>query len=172
MQCARRAGVGLRRGHRTRPLAVLATQAIDATVELKDIVQAARDTGREPDPDAIHAQQRLLRSALVLGQTQTAARASKLKRKYHALFTRLTTRWDDYQRCVGDVSVPWDNNPAEQTIRMPKLRIKVSGCLRTLTGAEQFAAIRSYTAPAVRQGQNVLDVLIKAADHQPWIPAT
>jgi hypothetical protein len=26
---------------------------------------------------------------------------------------------------------------------MPKLRIKVSGCLRTLTGAEEFAAIHA-----------------------------
>ena len=50
---------------------------------------------------------------------------------------------------------------------MPKLRIKVSGCLRTLTGAQEFAAIRSYTATAVRHGQNMLDVLIQAADHKP-----
>jgi len=64
------------------------------------------------------------------------------------------------------------NNPAEQTIRMPKLRTKVSGCLRTLSGAEEFAAIRSYTATAVRHGQNMLDVLVRAADGQPWIPAT
>jgi transposase len=55
---------------------------------------------------------------------------------------------------------------------MPKLRTKVSGCLRTLTGAEEFAAIRSYTATATRHGQNMLDVLIQAADHRPWIPAT
>ena len=47
---------------------------------------------------------------------------------------------------------------------MPKLRIKISGCLRTLTGAEELAAIRSYTATAVRNGQNMLDVLIHAAD--------
>ena len=154
------------------PVAALATQAIDAMVNLKDTIDVARDAGREPDPDAVHDQQRLLRSALVLGRTATAARATKLERKYHALFTRLNTRWDDYQRHVGDPLVPWDNNPAEQTIRMPKLRIKVSGCLRTLTGAQEFAAIRSYTATATRHGQNMLDVLIQAADHQPWIPAT
>ena len=53
---------------------------------------------------------------------------------------------------------------------MPKLRIKVSGCLRTLSGAEEFAAIRSYTATAVRHGQNMLDVLIQAADLNPWTP--
>jgi transposase len=154
------------------PVAALATQAIEAMVELKDIAEVARDTRREPDPDAVHSQQRLLRSAAVLGQNATAARATRLERKYNALFTRLTTRWDDYQRCIGDPSVPWDNNPAEQTIRMPKLRTKVSGCLRTLTGAQEFAAIRSYTATAARQGQNMLDVLIQAADDKPWIPAT
>jgi transposase len=154
------------------PLAALATQAIAAMVELKDIVAAARDTGHEPDPDAVHGQQQLLRSAVVLAQNATAARATKLERKYHALFTRLITRWDDYQRCVSNPKVPWDNNPAEQTIRMPKLRTKVSGCLRTLTGAEEFAAIRSYTATATRQGQNMLDVLIQAAGHRPWISAT
>lgn len=154
------------------PVAALAGQAIDAMVKIKKLVDQAREPGREPDADAVHAQQRLLRSAAVLGKTATAARATKLERKYHALFTRLIARWHDYQRCVADPSVPWDNNPAEQTIRMPKLRIKVSGCLRTLTGAQEFAAIRSYTATAVRQGQNVLDVLIRAADGHPWIPAT
>jgi hypothetical protein len=106
------------------PLAAMATQAIEAMVELKDIAGVARDTRCEPDPDAVHDQQRLLRSAAVLGRTATAGRATKLERKHHALFTRLITRWDDYQRCIGDPSVPWDNNPAEQTIRIPKLRTK------------------------------------------------
>jgi transposase len=55
---------------------------------------------------------------------------------------------------------------------MPKLRVKVSGCMRTLTGAQEFAAIRTYTATATRQGQNMLDVLIQAAAADPWIPAT
>jgi hypothetical protein len=37
---------------------------------------------------------------------------------------------------------------AEREIRMVRLREKVSGCLRTLTGAKDFAAIRSYLATA------------------------
>ncbi|HEY6784109.1 MAG TPA: IS66 family transposase [Gemmatimonadales bacterium] len=154
------------------PVAALAGQAIDAMVAIKDLLEAARSSGRLPDVEAIAARQHLLRSALVVGRTATKGRATKLERKYHALFDRLLTRWDDYQRCVTDTAVPWDNNPAEQTIRMPKLRTKVSGCLRTLTGAEEFAAIRSYITTAARNGQNMLDALIQAADSHPWIHAT
>ena len=151
-------------------VADLADQAITAMVKIKELIGQAHDHGREPDTEAVHAHQHLLRSAAVLGKTATSARATKLERKHHALFTRLIDRWDDYQRFTTGPTIPWDNNPAEQTIRMPKLRIKVSGCLRTLSGAEEFAAIRSYTATAVRHGQNMLDVLIQAADLNPWTP--
>jgi hypothetical protein len=152
-------------------VAGLAGQAIDAMVAVKNLVETAREQETAPDGEAVAVQQHLLRSAVVLGRNATAGRATTLERKYHALFGRLNNRWDDYQRFVAHPAVPWDNNAAEQTVRMPKLRTKVSGCLRTLSGAEEFAAIRSYTATAVRHGQNMLDVLIRAADGQPWIPA-
>ena len=126
------------------PVAALAGQAIDAMVAIKDLLDAARRNGTAADTEEIGAQQHLLRSALVLARTATKTRGTKLERKHNALFGRMLTRWDDYQRCVTNTAVPWDNNAAEQTIRMPKLRTKVSGCLRTLTGAEEFAAIRSY----------------------------
>jgi len=60
----------------------------------------------------------------------------------------------------------------DRTIRMPKLRIKVSGCMRTLAGARDFAAIRSYTATAIAHGHNMLNVLIQAAARKPWTPTT
>ena len=44
--------------------------------------------------------------------------------------------------------------------------------MRTLTGAQHLAAIRSYTATATRNGINMLDALIQAAAGNPWIPAT
>ena len=54
---------------------------------------------------------------------------------------------------------------------MSKLRIKVSGCMRSMTGAEVFCAIRSYLATAARHGIGALDALTQAAQGDPWIPS-
>jgi len=154
-----------------KKVADLAGQAIDALLAIKDLVEAAALSGTGVDVAALAEQKGLLRSAVVLGKTATRGRATKLERKYHALFTRVIGRWADYLRFTTDPLVPFDNNRAEQTIRMPKLRVKVSGSLRSLGGAQDFAAIRSYIATAARAGQNMLDVLVRAAAGTPWIPA-
>jgi hypothetical protein len=51
------------------------------------------------------------------------------------------------------------------------LRAKVSGCLRTLTGAEDFAAIRSYLATAGKHGVGFLHALTELIQGRPWLPA-
>lgn len=155
----------------TGQAADLADQAITALRQLNRLA-AAHTTGDAPDEADLAHHLHTLRSAVVLGAQATAARASKLERKHHALLVRLRDRREDYLRFVTNPAVPFDNNLAEQTIRMPKLRIKVSGSMRTLTGAEHFAAIRSYTATATRHGQGMLDALITAAGGNPWIPTT
>lgn len=153
-------------------VAELADQAATALTRLWRLVAAARTDGAQADLTILGEQHHLLTSAVVIGAQATAGRSNKLESKYHALFVRLRDRSADYLRFVTDPRVPFDNNPAEQTIRMPKLRIKVSGCMRTLTGAEHFAAIRSYTATATRQGIGMLDALIQAVTGNPWIPTT
>ncbi len=50
--------------------------------------------------------------------------------------------------------------------------IKVSGSMRSMTGAETFCAIRSYLATATRHGIAWLDALTRAAAGTPWIPGT
>jgi transposase len=111
-------------------------------------------------------------SAILIGERQTAARASPLMRKHHALARRLRHREDDYLRYTREPRVPFDNNAAEREIRMGKLRIKVSGCMRSLTGAEAFCAIRSYLSTATKHGIGMLDALTRAACGPAWVPET
>jgi len=91
-------------------------------------------------------------------------------RKHHALTRRLLDRQDDYLRYTTSPQVPFDNNAAEREIRMSKLRIKISGCMRSTAGAETFCAIRSYLATAAKHGIGMLDALTRAASGMAWVP--
>jgi transposase len=115
---------------------------------------------------------RWFREAAAAGVMLNASRRSALQKKRHALASRMSAREADYLRFASDLRVPFDNNPAERVIRMSKLRIKVSGCMRSMTGAEAFCAIRSYLATASRHGISWLDALTRAAAGHPWIPGT
>ena len=74
-------------------------------------------------------------------------------------------------RFMTDFSVPFDNNQAERDIRMVKLRQKVSGCLRSVTGAEHFVSIRTVMSTARKQAVNEFEVLHGAFTGNSWIPA-
>ena len=60
----------------------------------------------------------------------------------------------------------------DRDIRMAKIKQKVSGCLRTLTGAQDFATMRSYPATAAKHGRRPFDVLTELTSGNVWIPAT
>ncbi|MGH3787828.1 MAG: IS66 family transposase, partial [Pseudonocardiaceae bacterium] len=142
-----------------------ARQVTDALRELNVLVNHTA----VGDPDAIAKQVRLYHDGVVIGAHDTAAATTKIMAKHHALARRLRDRQDDYLRFLTDPSVPFDNNAAEREIRMIKLKQKVSGCLRTLTGAQQFCAIRSYLATATKHGHNFLTT---PTEGNPWTPTT
>jgi transposase len=106
----------------------------------------------------------------MIGASQTTARGGKLMRKHNALARRLLDRQDDYLRFTRDFRAPPDNNGTERDIRMAKLKQKVSGCLRTIAGARQFCAIRSYLSTAAKHGLSLFDALVMLAEGQPWMP--
>ena len=150
-----------------------ATQVSDALVAMQHLAADAIATGADRiDPDALAEQVRRYRSAAQIGLTETAARSDKPMQKHNALARRLLDRQDDYLRFTTGRRIPADNNGSERDIRMIKLRQKVSGCLRTLTGAKQFCAIRSYLSTAAKHGRNFFDTFVMLAEGQPWLPAT
>ena len=150
---------------------IWAQQSIDALLELKEAAGAAREAGRcTIDPEILEKHCRWFREAADAGIVLNAARRSKLQKKRNALATRMRDRAGDYLRFAHDLQVPFDNNRAGQDIRMSKLRIKVSGCMRSMAGAEVFCAIRSYLATAARHGIGALDARTQAAQGDPWIP--
>jgi len=87
------------------------------------------------------------------------------------LLVRLDAHRDEVLRCLDDTRVPFDNNQAERDLRMVKLQQKVSGCWRTLAGAEAFLALRSYLSTARKHGMNPLAVLGQLFEGRPWLPA-
>jgi transposase len=150
-----------------------AQQAIDALLALNEAAGAARAAGQAAiDAQTRKKHQDWYRQAAETGITLNAGRQGKLQQKRNALATRMKDREDDYLRFARDLRVPFTNNEAEQAIRMSKLRIKISGCMRSMAGAEEFCALRSYLATTARHGIGALDALTAAFQGQPWIPQT
>lgn len=92
----------------------------------------------------------------------TGKRGRPKQSKATNLIGRLRDYRDDVWRFMTQPEVPFTNNLAEQTVRMPKVKQKVSGCFRTLPGAQTYCVIRSYCATMHKQGANVFDSLVSA----------
>ncbi len=149
-----------------------AAQAAEALTAMQDLVREAISHGHGAvDQDTLAGHVRLFRSAALIGASQTAARSGPLTKKHNALARRLLDRQDDYLRFTRDFRAPPDNNGTERDIRMAKLKQKVSGCLRTMTGARQFCAIRSYLSTAAKHGLSFFDALVMLTKGEPWMPA-
>lgn len=89
--------------------------------------------------------------------------------------TNLLDRLEDYDLSVLafliDPEVPFTNNQGEQDIRMIKVKQKISGCFRTLAGAQVFARIRGYLSTCRKQGHNLWEACRRLSLGQPFMPS-
>ena len=105
------------------------------------------------------------------GTNPTGKRGVIRQTPAHNLLIRLDRDREHVLRFAHDFRVPFDNNLAERDIRMIKLQQKISGCWRTITGAEHFLALRSYLSTAGKQHQPIPRALTALAARDPWLPA-
>lgn len=92
----------------------------------------------------------------------------KTKNRKQSFGRNLLDRFINYKneilRFIYDFSVPFTNNLAEQSVRMIKLKAKISGFFRSEKGEKFFCRIRSYISSMKKQGVNVFDALSSIFD--------
>jgi transposase len=98
----------------------------------------------------------LVKKGLAFHEQQTpltqAKRGRQKRRLGHNLLIRLRDYKEDTLRFLTNQNVPFTNNQAELDIRMIKVKQKISGGFRTMSGAEMFAATRSFFSTLRKQG--------------------
>lgn len=95
---------------------------------------------------------RIVAEGLAFHQAQPPSPSKKKRgrrRPGHNLVIRLRDHEDAVLRFLHDPAVPFTNNVAEQGGRMMKVKMKISGCFRTIEGAHVFTILRG-TADTAR----------------------
>ncbi len=87
------------------------------------------------------------------------------------LLDRLRKHQDAVLAFLSDLDVPFDNNLAEQDVRMVKVQQKVSGTFRSDDGAIAFARIRGYVSTLRKQGLHIFSALEATLRGHPLLPS-
>jgi transposase len=142
----------------------------DTLLDANAAVNAAREAGASAlPPETLAAFVERYWGAVRLGlafhrqlpklETKSLTRGRPKQRPGHNLLERLKAFKTETLRFMSDFDVPFTNNLAEQDLRMMKVKMKISGCFRTLEGAQIFARLRSVVSTARKQGANILKTL-------------
>ena len=145
-------------------------------VEAKHAIEAARAEGSDHlDAATLHSIRvrygQLVAKGFAANPEPEVGKRRGYEKKAFNLLVRLDNQRADVLRFVTDFNVPFDNNQAERDIRMVKLQQKISGSWRTLAGARNFCAIRSYVSTLRKHDLDVLAGLRQLFEGQAWVPA-
>jgi len=139
----------------------------------RTLARKARDAPwRDAQLDQWHERYwKILRAGRRANPLSPEQRAKKRPKKSKE--QNLLDRLGSYNPCIlaflADLELPFTNNEAERPLRMMKVRVKVSGCFRTLIGARRHARIRSYISTVCKHGLPVFEQLRSALDGHPEV---
>lgn len=143
---------------------------IEHLCRIKKTVDRAKTAGRKHlAPVTVQRYLARYRRIIEVGyRTNPAACETERKKgqrgrlKQHPAFN-LLQRLDKYDievlAFMNDFSIPFDNNLAERDLRMTKVKQKVSGCFRSIGGAQAFCRIRGYISTVRKHGLGVIEYL-------------
>ena len=120
---------------------------------------AATNSGlREPLWSAVR-QGLALHRKLPKSRARQKLAVDERKRPGHNLLLRFEAYKNETLRFLADFDAPFTNNPAEQDLRMMKVKMKISGASAPSRGAIEFARLRSIISSARKHGLNILQTL-------------
>jgi transposase len=172
--------------HLLRDLVFLAEQGVQWAADLKRLLldmKEATDQARELGKRRLEPQEvvdweaRFLRLLDEGDQAHPRAMAPPGQRgrcKQSAarnLLDRLRKQQKAVLTFLEDLRVDFDNNLAERDLRMVKVQQKVSGCFRSMAGAQAFARIRGYLSTLRKQGLPVWSALQATLSGHPVLPS-
>jgi transposase len=118
----------------------------DFLLNANALCEAARAQEMAFDADNVRAFRTVYDSIVREGELLNPATDTRAKQSTAANFLRrFREHADAVLRFIGNFAVPFTNNLAERAVRMPKVKQKISGCFRSLDGADIFAS----SAPAL-----------------------
>ena len=144
---------------------------------LRTVKSSIRKENESIDPRTVSKYEERYRTLVEKGLTENplATRGSphtrgKVKQsKVRNLLDRLHKHRESVLAFLYDFSVPFTNNEAERDLRMVKVKLKISGCFRSVGGLDVYCRLRSYLSTARKNGVGAFKALVDAFKGRPFI---
>jgi len=155
-----------------------ATEFMKLLIEMKEAKELAIESGEDRLSEDTLREFELKYDALIKlaheqnplppeNKNERKKRGRKKKGKTLALIERLETHKASVCLFIHNFNVPFSNNLSERDIRMIKTKTKVSGCFRSLLGAENYLKIMSYVGTAKKHGKSAFKAIQQAISGNP-----